>query len=176
MLLALPVRAELVDVVVASIDFRVVAASLLANYRAVFAPAQPPAIALQMLIDDRLLANEARRYGQNLTPEAMKAALAKYPRPGDLTEAEWRLLLGDHLLAQQFLEFRFSEFVPISREAVLEFYKGHRDAFPEPFEAVEERVRQRLLPAAKARQIAAYKEELRSRAQVRINANMLPKE
>lgn len=172
----LPARAELVDVVVASIDFRVVAASLLANYRRAFAPDQPPAVALQMLIDDRLLANEARRYGQTMTPEAMKAALAKHPRPGDLTEAEWRLLLGDHLLAKQFLEFRFSEFVPISRDEVKAYYEANKASFGAPFEEVEERVRALLLPAARARQIEAYKSELRSRAQVRINAHLIPKE
>lgn len=171
-----PVRAETVDVVVASIDFRVVALSLLANYRQVFAPSQPPAIALQMLIDDRLLANEARRYGQNLTPQAMKAAQARYPRPGDLTEVEWRLLLGDHELAKQFLEFRFSEFVPISRDELRAYYEANKAAYTQPFEEVEERIRTRLLPAARARQIEAYKAELRSRAQVRINAGLVPKE
>jgi hypothetical protein len=56
------------DEVVAAIGFQIVPHSTYLAYRAAFAPEQVPAVALQRLIDDRILAIEARRYA--IAPDA----------------------------------------------------------------------------------------------------------
>lgn len=174
--LAAPARAVVVDGVVAAIDYKIVALSTLEAYRAVFAPAQPPALALQALIDDRLLGQEARRYGLELSPERLAAGLARWPAPAGMSEAEWRALVADHMLARQFLDFRFADFVPIPREELRAYYEAHRDEFGRPFAEVEDRIREVLTPAARARREGAYREELRTRYEIRVNAALLPQE
>lgn len=172
--LAAPALAAPVDGVVAAVDYRVVALSTLGAYRATFAPAQPPAIALQQLIDDRLLGQEARRYGLELAPAQLEAGLRRHPVPPVMTEAEWKALVADHLLARQFLDFRFADFVPIPREDLRAYYEAHRAEFDQPFEQVEDRIRTLLTPAARSAREDAYRQELRARYDIRINAALLP--
>lgn len=174
--LAGPARAELVDGVVAAIDYKIVARSTLSAYRAAFVPAEPPALALQALIDDQLLGQEARRYGLELSPERLAEGLARWPRPTGMGEAEWRALVADHMLARQFLDFRFADFVPIPREELRAYYEAHRAEFGRPFAEVEDRIRALLTPAARARREGAYREELRTRYEIRVNAGLLPPE
>jgi hypothetical protein len=171
-----PAVAAQIDAIVAAIEHDAIALSTLQAYRQAYAPEQPPAVALQQLIDDQLLAREANRYGQTLTNDQVKAAIAKLPRPGTLTQLEWENLAASHLLAQRFLDFRFGDFVPVSRDEVRAYYDAHRDRFPQAFDAVEEDIRQLLVPVVRARRVSAYKDELRTRYDVRINGFLLPAE
>lgn len=172
--MAAPVWAEVVDGVVAAVDYRIVARSTLGAHHETFAPEQPAAIALQALIDDRLLGQEARRYGLTLSAKQLAEGLARWPMPAVMTPDEWQPLVADHMLARQFLDFRFAEFVPIPREELRAYYEAHRGDFPGSFAEVEDRVRELLAPAARARREGAYREELRARHDIRINPALLP--
>lgn len=169
-----PAIAEVIDGVVAAIDYKPIALSILEAYRRAFWPQQPAAVALDRLIDDRLLAAEARRYGQTLSDSALAEGLARWPKPAGLLEAEWRQVVADHVQARQFLTFRFADFVPISREELRAYYAAHRGEFQRPFEEVEPLIRERLTPAVRARREQAFKQELRSRSQVRLTPELLP--
>ncbi|MFN3430350.1 MAG: hypothetical protein ACK46X_10385 [Candidatus Sericytochromatia bacterium] len=171
-----PAGAAQIDAIVAAIEHDAIARSTLEAYRQAYAAEQPPAVALQQLIDDHLLAREANRYGQTLTNEEVKAAIARVPRPGTLTQLEWEALAASHLLAQRFLDFRFGDFVPVSRDEIRAYYEAHRDRYPQALDAVEEAIRQLLVPVVRARRISVYKDELRVRYDVRINGFLLPAE
>lgn len=171
-----PAQAAQIDAIVAAIEHNAIALSTLEAYRQAYAPEQPPAVALQQLIDDQLLAKEANRYGQTLTNDEVKAAIAQVPRPGTLTQLEWEALAASHMLARRFLDFRFGDFVPVSRDEVRAYYEAHRDRFPQALDAVEEDIRQLLVPVVRARRVSAYKDELRVRYDVRLNGFLLPAE
>jgi hypothetical protein len=171
--LAAPVRAEVVDGVAAAIDHQPVALSLLRAYHGVFEPDIKLEDALQRLIDDRLLANQARRYGQSLTPLELSRERVKHPKPPGPSDEEWLQLVTDRALAARFLEFRFGEFVPVTREQLQAYYNAHRKDFPGTLAEEEERVRMVLAPLARARREERFKRELRERADVRIDASLL---
>jgi hypothetical protein len=171
-----PGGGRIVDGVVAAIDQRAIALSTLAAYRLAFAPGEAPADALEAMIDDRLLSREAQRYGQTVPKPELERALARVAGLGGLSRAEWQLLVGDHLLARRFLDFRFGDFVPIPRDQLRAYYDAHRAEYPQPFEQVEERIRARLLPSVRASREADYRRQLRRRADVRVNADLLPRE
>lgn len=164
------------DGVVAAIEFNAIMLSTLRAYQQAFMPEQPAAVALEALINDSLLAREANRYGQTLPNELVKKEAAERPVPGTLTPLEWQQLLATHLLAQHFIDFRFGDFVPVSRDEIKAYYEAHRDRFPGSLDAHEEAIRTLLVPAVRARRVASYEEELRTRYNVRINADLVPKE
>lgn len=173
-LLAAPARAALVDGVVAAINDRVIALSTLEAYHTSFMPTQSSAAALETLINERLLASEATRYGQSLPNTTVTAAAAKLPVPAGLSHDEWFAMLGDHLLADRFIAFRFAGFMPIPRDQLLTYYHQHRDQFPGSFADAEETIRTALTPQVRQQQIDAYIEELRSTADVRIDPTLIP--
>lgn len=173
---ATPAAAARIDATVAAIGYDAIALSTLEAYQKAFAPGQKPAIALQRLIDDFLLAKEAGRYGQSVTNDDVRKEAAKTRIPGTLSEAEWQVVVANRLLARRFLRFRFGDFVPVSRDEVRAYYEAHRDRYSQPLEAVEEEIRALLVPVVRQRRVDAYKEELRLRYDVRINAFLLPSE
>lgn len=173
---ASPVSAAQVDAIVAAIEYNAVALSTLEAYRQAFEPEQVPAVALQRLIDDMLLAREATRYGQSVTNDEVRAAAGTKAPPGTLTTLEWHNMLANRLLAQRFLDFRFGDFVPVSRDEINAYYEAHRDRYPQTLDAVEEAIRALLVPVVRARRVAGYKDELRLRYDVRVNAFLLQAE
>jgi hypothetical protein len=171
-----PAQAVQVDAIVAAIEYDAIALSTLEAYRQAFEKEQPPAIALQRLIDDALLAREATRYGQSVTNDEVRAAGAAGKPPGTLSTLEWHNMVANRLLAQRFLDFRFGDFVPVSRDEIRTYHEAHRDRFPGTLDAEEEAIRALLVPVVRARRVAAYKDELRLRYAVRVNAFLLPKD
>lgn len=166
----------LADGVVAAIEFNAIMLSTLRAYQQAFMPEQPAAVALEALINDSLLAREANRYGQTIPNEQVKKEAAARPVPGTLTPIEWQQLLAMHLLAQRFIDFRFGDFVPVSREEIKAYYEAHRNQFFGPIDQYEELIRGLLVPAVRARRVASYEEELRTRYNVRINGDLVPRE
>jgi hypothetical protein len=171
--LAAPVAAappELVDGVAAAIGYEVVSWSLLRAYRAAFWPGATEAVALAALIDERLLGAEARRYG--LKPDGRAVALlkAQHRVPPGFGEDEWAEVLTDRALAGQLLAFRFGDYVPIDREAILAYLASHPQVPGATQDAREAAARAALLPEARARREAAFKAELRARGEVRVTA------
>jgi hypothetical protein len=164
------------DGVVAAIEFNAIMLSTLRAYQQAFMPEQPAALALESLINDSLLAREANRYGQTLPSETVIKESKARPIPGTLTPIEWQQLLATHMLAQRFLDFRFGDFVPVSRDEIRAYYEAHRDRFSGPIDQYEELIRGLLVPAVRARRVASYEEELRTRYNVRINGDLVPKE
>ena len=148
-LLAGPAEAAIVDGVVATVDNQVMPLSILRAYQAAYAPTQPLEGALAQWVDDRLVANQAARYGQRVAAGSLDAERAAHPRPVGLDDASWDQLLGDHLLARQFLEGRFGGFVPVSRAEEERVYQDNRKAYPGPFASEEPKIRALLEPAAR---------------------------
>ncbi|HEY9724617.1 MAG TPA: hypothetical protein V6D47_21625 [Oscillatoriaceae cyanobacterium] len=167
--IALPARAEVVDAVVASVHNRIIALSTLMAYRQAFVPRSDLDAALNALVDERLLADEARRYGQAVDPKTLAATLKLMPTPAGMTSDEWGDVLDDHLLSAQFLSFRFGDFAMVSRAAMIAYFKAHRAQFPGHFAQNEERIRSLLAPAERRREEQAYVETLRASAQVQYN-------
>ena len=164
------------DEVVAAIGFQIVPHSTYLAYRAAFAPEQVPAVALQRLIDDRILAIEARRYA--IAPDAgeLEAARVRYALPEGFAPSEWDEVLLARILAKRFLDFRFGDFVPIAREDVRAFIQAHPKAFIGTDDANEAKARALLLPAARSKREDAFLDELRARMAVRIVPEALPRE
>jgi hypothetical protein len=159
---------RVVDGVAAAVGYEVVTRSLLHAYRAAFWPGASDAVALEALVDERLLGAEARRYG--LTPDARGLArlVAQQPAPPGFRETEWREVLVDRVLAGQLLAFRFGDYVPIEREAILAYLAAHPQLSGVTPEAREAAARAALLPEARARRETAFKAELRARAEFRM--------
>ncbi|MEB3329409.1 MAG: hypothetical protein VKQ33_09285 [Candidatus Sericytochromatia bacterium] len=162
------------DGVAAAIGYDVVPWSLLRAYRAAFWPDEEAAAALAALIDERLLGAEARRYGLQPDTRALAELAARHPSPDGFTEGEWREVLTDRALARQLLAFRFGDYVPIEREAILAYLASHPQGPAVSPEAREAAARAALLPEARARREAAFKAELRARAEVRLVAPGAP--
>lgn len=174
LLLAAPARAQApVDGVVAAVGADVFALSLLVAYRAAFYPQADLETAVERLLDEHLLAAEARRYGRVLPEARLASAKKRYPTPPGFDGDEWALVLRDRLQAQGFLDFRFGEFVPIPREDELAYYRANRARFPRPFEEEEPAVRRALMPLVRARQEIAYRRTLRERAEWRVDRGLL---
>jgi hypothetical protein len=171
--LAAPVAAappQLVDGVAAAIGYEVVSWSLLRAYRAAFWPGATEAVALAGLIDERLLGAEARRYGLKPDGRAVAGLKAQHRVPPGFGEDEWGEVLTDRALAGQLLAFRFGDYVPIEREAILAYLASHPQPPGATQDAREAAARAALLPEARARREAAFKAELRARGEVRVIA------
>jgi hypothetical protein len=170
---AAPAPAAVVDGVVAATGREAIALSLFRAYHAAFWPDQPAPTAIRHLIDERLVAGQARRYGQDLKPAELAEVRKAHPRPAGPTPEEWDRLIADHELAARFLQFRFGDFVPVTRDQEQAYYQRHRDAYPGSFEAEQPRIHARLVPQVRARRIERFLTELRDRADVRIDLDLL---
>ena len=154
------------DAIVALVDRVPITATMLDAYRARFAGREVASAALLSMIDDVLIAREARRYALTLAPDELPRALSTYPAPPGFEAAEWSAIVGDHLLASHLLAFRFGEYTPLSREQLQAHFKAHRDRFPGSFESQEDRVREVLAPLVRAKREADMRADLRQRADV----------
>jgi hypothetical protein len=165
--------AALTDGVVAAIDYKIISLSTLVAYRQALDPQVPLSRALDDLLSDRLLATEGLRYGQSLGNQEVSKEAAPIPQPTELNVAEWHVLLADHLLAERFLNFRFGGFVPVTMEQLQSYYQAHRATYTTSFANASQAIRDVLTPQLRAQQEAAYIQELRTRANVRVNPELL---
>lgn len=170
---ATPAQAALVDGVVAATGRDAIALSLFRAYHTAFWPEQSATTAIRHLIDDRLVAAQARRYGQDLKPEELAAARQAHPRPAGPTPEEWDRLVADRTLADRFIQFRFGDFVPVTRDQEQAYYDKHRQAYPGSFEAEQPKIHALLVPQVKQRRIDRFLQDLRDGADVRIDAGLL---
>ncbi len=162
------------DAMVAAIGYQVIPRSLVNAYQRAFAPHQPAAVVLQALIDDRLLAAEARRYAIAPVAGELEQARAAHPLPEGFAQAEWDQIVLDRALARRFLDFRFGDFVPVSREEIRAFIQANPTGFKGTAAANEAKARGLLLPMARSRREEAFKAELRDRVHVRVVREALP--
>jgi hypothetical protein len=169
----LAAQAEIIDGVVGAVDGSAIPLSILQAYQASYEPAQPMGVSLENLIDDRLLSGQARRYGQSVAAKDLAAERNAHALPAGMTKPEWDQVLNDHLLAAQFLQFRFGDFVPVSREQEQAYYEKNRANFPGTFADAAARIHDILLPLARARREEAFKRNLRQNADVRTDATLL---
>lgn len=162
------------DAILAAIGYQVIPRSLVEAYQRAFEPHQPAAVALQSLIDARLLAAEARRYALAPGSGELERARAAHPLPAGLARSEWDQILLDRLLARRFLDFRYGDFVPVSREEIRALIKANPEGFTGSDEANEARARALLLPLARQKREEAFKADLRERVHVRLVREALP--
>ncbi|MEB3285765.1 MAG: hypothetical protein VKN33_10810 [Candidatus Sericytochromatia bacterium] len=158
---ALP--ATTAEAIVAAIGFEPIMLTEVLAYRNVFATRDSIAVVTARLIDERLLAHEARRYGmeKNASQPDATSPLALWQ------DKETQRFLRDARLARQFLQFRFGEFVPVTREAIARYLREHPEIRGATQSERERTARQNLLPVVRAQREREFKEELRVRADVR---------
>lgn len=162
------------DALVAAIGYQVIPRSLVVAYQRAFMPAQPAAMALQALIDDRLLAAEARRYALGPRHKELDEERRRFPLPEGFAATEWDQILLDRVMSRRFLAFRFGDFVPVSREDVRAFIQANPAGFKGSAEANEAKARALLLPMVRSKREEAFKAELRERVHVRVVREALP--
>jgi hypothetical protein len=172
-LVSAPARAEIIDGVVGAVEGSGIPLSILRAYQDAYDPEQPMGVALQQFIDERLLSGQARRYGQVVPAAELTGERRAKPMPAGLTKPEWDQVLSDHLLAAQFLKFRFGDFVPVSREQEQAYFDANRASFPGSFAESVKRIHDILLPLVRAQREQAYRNDLRQRVDVRMDATLL---
>lgn len=135
------------------------------------------ALALEALIDERLMFRDAARLPQTeVTSEdeqqAFESLLAKWPAgeaPG--SETELRRLARRQARILKYVEFRFRPQVRVDDDAVRRAYEdeygGKADA--PPLESVAEGLRAKLADRDLGDRIEAWVKDLRSSAQIRYN-------
>jgi len=146
------------EAVVAAIGYEPILLTEALAYQRAFGLSGSLRLTVEQMVDERLLAQEARRYG-------IEAAHPSSSPPAD--DKESQRFKHDRALAAQFLKFRFGEFVPVTREDVAGYLVAHPDTPGRDAEEKNRIARERLLPTLRSRREAAFKTELRVRAEVR---------
>ncbi len=194
LLLSSPVRAELVDRIVAAVNNDVITASDLAH-----------AVALNMrlggtyedrktlesdtlegLITRRLLVQEARRLrfvevsDEEISAESDKLrkqfgsdkAFEDFLKEQDMTGQELRRMLGERLLVERFVEKKVGIFVRVNRDEARSYFESHAAEYKDKrFEDLQKTIIALLTDQKIKQQLDQYVAELRSRADIRINAH-----
>lgn len=170
-----PVRAEVVERILAVVDGRPVLLSEIKVVERV--SGLDRAKALEALIDERLMHREAARLPQAaLSPEeedsATKSLLARDPTLATaLPEEDLRRLVRRQATTLKYVGLRFSPQVRVGDEEVERAYRveygGRADA--PPLTEVAEALRERLFRKALDEKIEAWVQELRSAAEIRYN-------
>lgn len=189
-LLPWPVRAELIDRVVASVDHDVITLSELnqaVGFNAELGGGDTEAIragTLEGLINRGLLVQEARRLkfveisDQDIAAEIEKLtqrlgsekALADFLERLDMTRERLGRMLGERLLVERFVEKKINLFVRVDRDEAEEFFNAHRDRFGgKRFADVQKQITAGLQRQKLGQQMSRYLAELRSKADVKIN-------
>jgi hypothetical protein len=159
-------RPQAEDSVVLTVGWQTVAYSALVGYHACFAKALSQREALEQLLADLLLADEAKRYGFTGSNFDARPPVER----GGLSEGEWESYARMHALAEEFLTFRMSVqtqvdtpmAAPSPSSGLAE--AGRLDASPGAIASPGDRSGQRGLD---------YVSELRARSDVRINTEWL---
>jgi parvulin-like peptidyl-prolyl isomerase len=110
---------------------------------------------LDQIIERKILVQEARRLGIKVSPEELNHAIAEieadYPEKGfgeklglkGVTLEEWKIRLGEKLLAEKAIREAFHTQEKIDEKEALEYYENHRSSFQ-----IDQKVRARQIVVA----------------------------
>jgi hypothetical protein len=186
------VRAEMVDRLVAAVNFDAVTASDLAhavalNRRLGGASEDRKTLesdTLEGLITRRLLVQEARRLrfvevsDEEISAESDKLrkqfgsdeAFADFLAEQDVTGQELRRMLGERLLVERFVEKKVAIFVRVSRDEVQGYFDEHAAEYKgRRFQDLQKTIAALLSDRKIEKQLTQYITELRGKADIRIN-------
>ena len=187
-----PVRAEIIDRVLAVVDTQIITLSdVRAALRFGLVPedvtTDPIGAVLQRLIDRRLMLIEVDRYAPPEPSEAaVNASLAAVERrfkdalgleialnQSSLTREELRRQLRDTLRIESYLQQRFSTSVQVSDDEVARYYREHPEEFTREgqvrsFEEARETARARVIEHQRATFVTQWIEGLRKRGSVQL--------
>ena len=187
-----PVRAEIIDRVLAVVDGQIVTLSdVQAALRFGLIPADvstdPIAAGMRRMIDRRLMLHEVERYAPPEPPAAAidKGAAAVQGRFKDalafetalntsvLTREQLRGFIRDSIRIDAYLQQRFSTSAEPSEDDIARYYKEHAPEFvvigvQQSFEQARGQVRARILEARQEQAIADWLEGLRRRGVVSV--------
>jgi peptidyl-prolyl cis-trans isomerase SurA len=187
-----PVRAEIIDRVLAVVDTQIITLSdVRAALRFGLVPedvtTDPTGAVLQRLIDRRLMLIEVDRYAPPEPSEAaVNASLAAVERrfkdalgleialnQSSLTREELRRHLRDTLRIESYLQQRFSTSVQVSDDEVARYYREHPEEFTREgqvrsFEEARETARARVIEHQRATFVTQWIEGLRKRGSVQL--------
>ena len=187
-----PVRAEVIDRVLAVVDTQIITLSdVRAALRFGLVPedvtTDPIGAVLQRLIDRRLMLIEVDRYAPPEPSEAaVNASLAAVERrfkdalgleialnQSSLTREELRRQLRDTLRIESYLQQRFSTSVQVSDDEVARYYREHPEEFTREgqvrsFEEARETARARVIEHQRATFVTQWIEGLRKRGSVQL--------
>jgi len=195
LLLVLPcaARAELIDRIVAGVNYQVITWSDLeqaVRFNAALSGGSRDGKGLRTetlegLINRQLLIQEAGRLrfvevsAQDISAEDEKLRkrlgsdkeLSDFLAGLDMTRGQLDRMLGERLLAERFVEKKIGIFVRVSREESQSYYEAHPSEFKgKRFEDVQRQIMALLYQDKFRRQVEQYLAELRSKADVRINS------
>jgi len=187
-----PVRAEVIDRVLAVVDTQIITLSdVRAALRFGLVPedvtTDPTGAVLQRLIDRRLMLIEVDRYAPPEPSEAaVNASLAAVERrfkdalgleialnQSSLTREELRRQLRDTLRIESYLQQRFSTSVQVSDDEVARYYREHPEEFTREgqvrsFDEARETARARVIEHQRATFVTQWIEGLRKRGSVQL--------
>ena len=98
-------------------------------------------VCLDQVIERKILVQEARRLGIRISPEELKQAIFEietdYPGEGlgeklglkGMTLEEWKVRLGERLLAEKVIRSTFHSQEKIDEKEALQYYEDHRSSF-----------------------------------------------
>lgn len=185
-----PVRAELVDRVVASVNNEVITLSELeraVGFNVALGGKNEDKLrteTLDGLINRHLLIQEAYRLkfvevsDQDINAEIEKLkmrlgsdnAYAAFLARLDITREQLGRMLGERLLVEKFIEKKIGLYVRISRDEARDYYNSHPAEFKDKsFQEVQKTITAMLTGQKLQQQVAQYLAELRSKADIRLN-------
>jgi len=189
---ASPVRAVLIDRVVAAVNTEVITWSELlqaVGFNEVVGGkthggGEIASQTLDGIINRKLLHQEARRLRfADVSPDEvaaevvkLKASLGSERGYADLlarlemTGPELSRMLEERLLVEHFVERKIGLIVRVSHSEALAYFEGHREAFPgKRFTEVQKEIEGALLAHKINTEVDGYLADLRSRAEIRVN-------
>jgi hypothetical protein len=172
MLLAVPVRAAVVERILAVVDGRPVLLSEVAVFQKVRGEAERQA--LDGLIDEQLMFREAARLPQAaLTADeearAFESLRARIPATSADEEEQLRRLSRRQAAILKYVDFRFRPQVRIGEEAVRAAYDAQSRPDGPAFEEAAPAIRAALAESDLTRRIEEWVKELRRSAEIRYN-------
>jgi hypothetical protein len=189
---AAPIRAEVIDRILAVVDAQVITLSdARAALRFRLVPedvsVDPIAAALQRLIDRRLMLADVDRYAPpEPLPAAVDAAIAEIERrfkdtlemeiaitQSGITRDELRRYLRDSLRIETYLQQRFPPAVQPSEDEIVRYYREHASEFTvagglKPLDDVREAARAGAVRAQREALVRQWVEGLRRRGAVQV--------
>ncbi len=185
-------KAEPVDHIAAAVNNDIITASELAQAVALNERLGKPATdrktleseTLEGLITRKLLVQEAHRLrfvevsDQEINAESENvrkrfgsdAAFQDFLKTQDMTQEELSRMFGEQLLVAKFIEKKVGLFVRVTREEAENYYHAHADQYQDKsFQDVQKDIMSLLMGRKVDQELDRYVEELRSRADIRIN-------
>jgi hypothetical protein len=175
--------AVVVEQIAAIVNGQIIFLSDLARHRTFFDRANDPMTSLEHLIDEQLLAVEARRFlsepPSDSEIDASMAQIRQSFQDGSFEEALYttgwsEAGLRDAVRRQRWIERllheRVSSFIFISQRTVEEYYQAHRDQYiNQPEAEAQQEIRDRLWADKEADKQRDYIQRLRDDAKIQVN-------